>query len=120
MKGKELKNNETTIELLDGKHKIALDFNTFNILEEMYGDVATAINKISGTVKSIDIKKFLFAAINSVIEDENKKYTLLEVGKLLEIGKVQLYVDCLYELLTKSMPAPKKINTDTEDEEVKN
>jgi hypothetical protein len=115
MKGKEFKNNEKIIELLDGNHKIAIDFNAFESLEEIYGDMNTAFNKFSGKIKVTDIKNFLCAGINAAIEDETKHYTPYQIGKLIDMEKLQDYVTILAELLRKAMPNAKEI-----DEEEKN
>lgn len=123
MRGKELKNNEKTIELLDGNHKIAIDFNAFESLEEIYGDMQTAFNKFTGKVKFIDIKKFLCAGINACIEDEEQHYTPFKIGKLLIINKLENYVTTLTELLTNAMPNVEETDTtdsNGEDEEGKN
>jgi hypothetical protein len=119
MKGKELKGNEKTIELLDGNHKIAIDFNAFEALEDIYGDMQTAFNKFTGKVKFTDIKNFLCAGVNACIENENAHYTPHKIGKLLDISKLAEYVEVLTDLLSNAMP--KAENTATEGiEEEKN
>ena len=75
MKARELQNNEKVIELLDGKHKIAIDFNAYAALEEIYGDMPTVFAKFTGSVKIADIKNFLCAGINACIEDSSKHYS---------------------------------------------
>lgn len=117
MKGKDLKNKEKSIELLDGKHKITIDFNAFEQLEEIYGDMPTAFSKFSGAVKVADIKKFLCASINSCIENEDEHYTPFKIGKLLDLSKIDEYVTILMELLDNAMPSPKV--KDEDEEEIK-
>lgn len=114
MKGKELKNNDKKIELLDGTHKITVDFNTFEKLEEIYGDMQTAFSKFNANVKFTDIKNFLCAGINSA---EDSGYTPHQIGKLLEVSKLTDYVTVLGELLTNAMPQAKETDEDTEENE---
>jgi len=114
MKASELKNTGKIIELLDGNHKITIDFNAYGGLEEIYGDMQTAFSKFTGKVNSKDVKNFISVGINACIEDENEHFTPFQVGKLLDIRKTQIYVDLLLKLLNESMPAPKK----DEDEDV--
>lgn len=112
MKGKDLKPNEKTIELLDGEHQVAIDFNAFEALEEIYGSMDTAFNKFTGAVKFSDVKNFLCAAINACIEDDRKHYTPFKIGKLLIIPKLENYVTVLTELLGDAMS-----KNENEDEE---
>lgn len=123
MKGKELKNTGKLIELLDGNHKITIDFNAFEALEDIYGDMQTAFSKFKGNIKTTDIKKFLCAGINACIENEEDHYTAFQIGKLLDITKLGTYATVLTELLTNAMPQAKETDTITpngEDEEEKN
>ena len=121
MKGKELKNRGTEIELLDGKHKMTIDFNAFEELENIYGDIYTAFEKFSGSVKVADIKKFLCASINACIEDENEHYSPFQIGKLLNLSKLNAYVTTLRQLLDNAMPSTTvKDEDELEDDEIKN
>jgi len=125
MKGKDFRPNEKTIELLDGKHKIAMDFGAYEQLEEIYGDMTTAFDKFTaqkedGTpspVKFKDIKNFLTAGINSCIEDPDEHLTPFAVGRLIDITKIATYATVLMSLVTNSMP---EIEVDEDNEEEKN
>ena len=132
MKGSDFKPNEKTITLLDGKHKIAIDFNAFAQLEEIYGDMQTAFNKFSpknddeedgqdkpSSVKFADIKNFLCAGINACIKDTEDHLTSFQIGKLLDISKLTEYVTVLMKLITTAMPN-KKPKDDEDKDEVKN
>jgi len=104
MKGKEFKNNETVIELKDGKHKIAVDFNTFESLEEIYGSMQAAFEQFnSDSTKFKDIKKFLAAGLNSCIEDETQHVTPYELGKLLIFSKMSEYTTILVDLMNRAL-----------------
>jgi len=119
MKGKELKNIVRTLELKDGKHKVAVDYNTFELLEEMYGDVDVALSVFNGVISKTDIKKYICACINSLIENEEDRYTLFSIGKILDISKSQEYVAIMLGLLNEALPAPKS-DIDKEDKDIKN
>jgi hypothetical protein len=120
MKGKELKNKEKSIELLDGNHNITIDFNAFEHLENTYGDMPTAFSKFSGTVKVADIKNFLCASVNACIEDYSKHYSPFEIGKLLDLSKIDEYVTVLSEMLDNAMPSSELKDEDEEEFEEKN
>lgn len=116
MKAREMKYNEKTIELLDGKHKIAIDFNAFEELGNIYGDMQNAFSKFTGgQIKFNDIKNFLCAGINSCIEDTEDKYTPFEIGKLLDLSKIEKYMDVLMELMNNAMPTLKKVDEDKDE-----
>lgn len=116
MKGKELKNNIDTIELLDGKHKVAMDFNTFEALENIYGDMDTAMKKITGKMKFADIKILICASVNSCIENIEEHYTPYEIGKVLDISKLGDYVTTIMPLFQNSMPQTKSEANEEEEE----
>jgi len=114
--------------LLDGKHKIAMDFNAFEQLEVIYGDMQTAFEKFSpkkdkGTenaedanppsTKFADVKNFLCAGINACIEDPDEHFTPYEIGKRLNIRKMTEYVSTLMPLLNGSMPDKKETDEDS-------
>ena len=121
MKAKDIKNKESKIELLDGVHNITIDFNTYDLLEEMYTDINIALSKFNGVVKINDIKKFLCCGINSCIENEDEHYTPFQIGKLIDEDKIAEYVNTLYLLIDKSSPEPKEENEDEdEDDEEEN
>lgn len=120
MKGNELKNIGKTIELKDGKHKITIDFNAFESLEDIYGSMETAFKKFTGKVKIADIKNFICAGINAEIEDVEKHYTPFKIGKLLIISKLSNYVTILNELLTEAMPEAESDIEEKESEDEKN
>jgi len=123
MKGKDFRSNEKTIELLDGNHKIAMDFGTFEQLEEIYGDTGTAFAKLTpknaegerSPIKFTDIKKFLTAGINSCIEDPDDHLTPFQVGRLLNISKMPEYSSAILSLVNDSFPE-KESNDDDNDE----
>ena len=117
MKGKEIKNTGKLIKLLDGNHKITIDFNAFEALESLYGDIQTAFNKFTGEIKPADIKKFLCAGMNACIEDEEDHYTPFQVGKLLDINQLATYAKVLTELLTNAMPDAKEVDEEENEEE---
>lgn len=117
MKGKELKNTGKIIELLDGNHKLTIDYNAFESLEELYGTVQKAFDKFEGNVKFVDIKKFVCAAVNACIEDEEERYTPFTIGKLLDMRKRQDYVNLISKLLLQAMPAPKDDSDDDTESE---
>ena len=117
MKARDIKNKESKIELLDGVHKITIDFNTYDLLEEVYGDINIALSKFNGVVKINDIKKFLCCGINSCIENEDEHYTPYRIGKLIDEEKITEYVNTLYLLIDKSSPEPKAKDEDDEEEE---
>jgi len=121
MKGKEFKNTGKIIELLDGNHKITIDFNALESLEEIYGDMVTAFNKFTSEVKLTDIKKFLCAGINACIENPEKHYTPFQLGKLVDMTKLGTYVTILKELLDNAMPKATEVDeTEQADEAEKN
>ena len=117
MKGKDLKNNKMKIDLRDGKHEIAIDFNACESLEEIYGDMGTAFDKFKGEVKFTDVKKFICAGINACIEDEEKHYTHFQIGKLLKVNKMTEYVDILLKAMNQALPIPKEADADEEEDE---
>lgn len=103
MRAKDLKNNEKIIKLLDGEHKIAIDFNAFAALEEIYGDIRIVFKKFTGGFKFEDIKNFITAGINACIEDSAQHYTAFEVGKLLSLKRMKDYMTILTELMNDAM-----------------
>lgn len=115
MKGKELKNSEKTIELLDGKHNITIDFNAFQALEEIYEDMSIAFSKFNGKVKIVDIKNFLCSGINACIENPKEHYTPFQIGKLLNLSKLEIYISVLMELLNNAMPVAKEVNIEDQE-----
>ncbi|MBU3153896.1 hypothetical protein [Clostridium estertheticum] len=119
MKAKYIKNRESKIELLDGEHKITIDFNTYDLLQEMYGDISIALSKFNGGVKITDLKKFVCCGINSCIENEDEHYTPYQIGKLIDADKIVEYIDVIYSLMNKSMPETKEIDEDEEIDEKK-
>lgn len=125
MKGSDFKPREKTIELLDGPHKIAMDFNAFEALEAIYGDMQTAFNAFSSkdaegklSAKFADVKNFLCAGINACIEDPADHFSPYDIGKRLVISRMTEYMNALMPLLNNSMPDVKKV--DDEDELEKN
>ena len=116
MRARDFKPNEKTIELLDGKHKIAMDFNAFERLEDIYGDMKTAFDSFSAMDskgadkkrKFATIKNFICAGINACIEDPDEHYTPFEIGKRLIISRMTEYVTALMPLLNSSMPDKKE------------
>jgi len=105
MKGRDFKNNESSIDLKDGEHSIAIDFNTFELLEGIYGDMETVFSKFEGnSMKFADIKNFLTAGLNSCIENKNEHFSSYEVGKLLDITKMNSYATTLMQLINNAMP----------------
>lgn len=117
-KAREMKENASFIELRDKKkYKISMDFNTFDALEEIYGDIGTAMEVFSsGSPKMKDVRNFLTAMINGCIEDTAEHLSSFEVGKLLDFNKVDVYVDSIMELLDNAMPE-KEEDEDNEENE---
>jgi len=113
MKGKEIKNTGKLVELKDGNHKLTIDYNAYSELEEIYGDIQTALGHFSGSVKSKDTRNYLTAAINACIEKEEDHYTPFQIGKLLDPLKNQYYVDIISQLLVAASPETEE-DTDTE------
>jgi|GEM_PF-6887940 len=126
MKGKDFRPNEKTIELLDGKHKIAMDFGAYEQLEEIYGDMNTAFDKFSAvkedgtpSLKFKDVKNFLCAGINACIEDPGEHLTPFELGRLIDVNKIATYANALMGLVGNSLP-DKEVDEDAEDDTEKN
>lgn len=121
MKARDMKYNEKSIELMDGRHKIAIDFNAFEALEEIYGDMQTAFSKFTNkNVRFSDVKNFITAGINACIEDTDKHYTPFEIGKLLYINKLGEYASIIMELLKNAMPQKNSTESEDEKEDEKN
>ncbi|HEY8804311.1 MAG TPA: hypothetical protein VIM42_04250 [Clostridium sp.] len=114
MKASDIKNTGKLIELLDGNHKINMDFNAFESLEETYGDIGTAFSKFNGKIKTGDLKKFICAGLNSMIENEEDHFTPFKVGKLINALKIDEYMLLITELLHASLPEPKEKDEDEE------
>lgn len=119
MKASEMKNTGKLVKLLDGNHKMTVDYNTFCQLEEFFGSMEAGFSKLNANITKTDIKKFLCAGINSCIEDEDEWFTPFQIGKLLDISKMDSYVKTLMELI--NLASPKTEETDEkENEETKN
>ena len=107
MKGKELKKKAiaTELKLYDKEYEkeivynIKFDFNAFIELEDVYGDISTAMEEIqTGKLKAVR------ALVYSAIKVEDPKITLKRVGELLDLNKMEDVMEVINKALAYSMP----------------
>ena len=99
--GKELKgDNAKNKIMLDGmEYDITLDLNAFAELEEIYGDVTEALDKLKkGSFKAI--RAILFA----ILKSQNDKLTLVKVGKMINMSNIVEITNKLNMTAEQSLP----------------
>ena len=99
--GKELKgDNAKNKIILDGmEYDITLDLNAFAELEEIYGDVAEALDGLEkGSFKAI--RALLFA----ILKSQNDKLTLVKVGKMINMSNIVEITNKLNMTAEQSLP----------------
>ena len=103
----DVKTKEVKINLGGGDRVLSIDFNCFAELEEIYGDVQTAMEELQkGSIKAI--RAFVYSALSS----DDETLTLKKVGKMLTMNCIEELSVALNEALGGALPK--------EDEETKN
>jgi len=98
IRGADLKNTGTKITLGGKEYELVIDFNAISDMEEKYGDLNTAFDKVQNG-KMSDIK-FLLAAMMRHTDDE---ITERMAGKLITTENMQEVFDALGKALGNSV-----------------
>lgn len=89
---------------LDRDRTLIYDLNAFEELEELYGDIGTALELFSTDVKKIKhIKNYLFAGL--VHEDATLTPSI--IGKMISHTNLTYVVNTIWEAITQSLPDTK-------------
>ena len=91
---------------LGGKERVLnMNFNTYAELEDIYGDINTALEKLqTGSIKAI--RAFVYAALKEDEED----LTLKKVGKMLDMYNIEKLTTALNTAISVSLPAVEEKN----------
>ena len=104
MKAKELKNKGIKIELENKEYELRLDMNVLAELEDVYGDVYTALADLE-KMKIKAFRAFVYSIIKADTEDES--LTLKKVGRMLSIDKMMELQGKIGEILSNGLPEVK-------------
>lgn len=90
---------------LDRERNLIYDLNAFEELENIYGDLDTALKSFQEDKKRIiHIKNFLFAGL----VHEDFELTPKRVGELVGYSNINATVDLIWNAITNSLPEPKE------------
>lgn len=104
MKAKELKNKVYFIELNDGKHEVSFNMNTLCELEEIYGDIDTALKSFQKKpIKSL--RSFICAILRSE-KEELEFITEKEAGAMIPMSGMEKIAETIGKAIEESMPKP--------------
>lgn len=106
-----LKPNSTKLTLGGKEYFLAYDLNSFAYLEEEYGGIDKAFEKLqSGNLKVKDILMFVKAGLAS----NEEEISLKDIGSCLDIQNIGQVVDAVNKAILASLP------TDTQTKKSKN
>jgi len=95
---------KVTIDLGVERH-LLYDLNALEELENIYGDLDTALSALSKDKKRIKhIKNFIFAGLRH----EDKSLTPEMIGKMIGFSGLTAITDQIWQAFTQSMPDPKE------------
>jgi hypothetical protein len=90
---------------LDKERNLIYDLNAFEELENIYGDLDTALNSFQVDKKRIvHIKNFLFAGL----VHEDPELTPKKVGEMIGYGNLTSTVDLIWSAITNALPEAKE------------
>jgi hypothetical protein len=99
---------------LDKPRNLVYDLNAFEELENIYGNLDTALNAFSTDKKKIShIKNFLFAGL----VHEDSELTPKRVGEMIGYSNITETVNIIWEAITNALPEPKEEVTEKSGEQ---
>ena len=99
MRGKELKSKSETINLKGKEYKLALNMNALCELEEIYGDIQSAVSLFKE--KPIrTVRNFIYAMLKS----EEPKLTITKAGALIDTTNFNEVVETISQLINEAFP----------------
>ena len=99
----DIREKKTPITIGKTTYNLLYDLNAFAELEEIYGSVDKAIEKLTtGSVK--EIINILWAGLLH----ENEALTAKEVGKMLDLSQAEIVGELINKAFTQAVPQVKK------------
>lgn len=96
----DVKIKQITIKINGEEHHLRFTLNAFAELEEAYGTIDTALEKLNtGSIKAI--RKLLWAGLLH----ENPDIKELDVGNMVDTSNIKEFSESLAQALTAAMPA---------------
>ena len=114
MKGKDLKSKSEIVNIKGKNYKLALDMNALCELEEIYGDIKSAVALFKE--KPIrTVRNFIYAMLKS----QDPKLTVSKAGALIDTTNFNQVVDAITVLIDEAFP-PEEEMEEIEEQEIKN
>lgn len=100
---KDIREKKTPITIGDKTYNLHYDMNAFAELEEIYGSVKAAMDKLAAGKISV-VRDVLWVGLIH----ENEELTRKEVGKLFDLSEIEELSEIINEAVVKAVPEVKE------------